>query len=285
MKENWLFPIHFESEIRKEIFIEKDIKLRRITEEEIYNFFKIEIEERTENGLIKSWTGKGGGSFLDDFLSGIFINHRIFVMSSRFILEAKDIKCVEYFQQALKLHKDGKTGILYGINSKTGASHFLRPIPLYEKEVYSLKEGDVSKIKELYDTIKRTENRKYDLMIEKFLFALSGEGIKDDHRFLELVSILEMLYLRDINIELKFRLSLRVSKVLSKYLLMEVEEVFKNMKEIYDIRSGISHSGFHEDTRNYLDKLIDYTRKSIKLFLKDNLIFENERLDKLCVKN
>ena len=283
MEEILLFPVHFKSEIRKEIFIEEDIKLRRITEKEIYKFFKIKVKERTEDGLIKSCIGSPF-DLTDPFIA-ITLDYRDFVISSQFILEAKDIKCVEYFQQVLKLHKDGKTGIFYGMNLRTGAVHFLHPIPFYGKEVYSLKEDDIPKIKELYHMVKKTNDRKYDLMIEKFLFAVSGERIKDEHRFSELVSILEMLYLPRIRDELTFRFSLRSSKVLSKYLSVDIEEIFKDMKKFYVIRSAISHSGFHGDTANYLDKLTGYTRKSIKLFLKDNSIFENEKLDELCIKN
>lgn len=285
MKENLLYPIHFKSDLRKEIFIDEDMKLRRITEEEISDFFGIKILERHEDGLIRRCRGKDMHEVTNGYLRRAFTEYGHFIRSSQFILEAKDIKCVEYLQQALKLHKDGKTGILYGKNPKTGVQHWFYPNPLYGEEVYVLKEADVSEIKELYSTIKTIDDRRYDLMVEKFLFALSGEGIKVEHRFLELVSILEILYLRDIDIELGFRLSLRACKVLSKYLLLDAEEVYKNMREIYNIRSRISHSGFHKDTKNYLDKLIDYTRKSIKLFLKDYCIFESERLDELCVKN
>jgi len=282
MERVWLFPIHFKSEIKREISIDEDIKLRRITEEEIYKFFNIRVTERIGEGIIKSFSGKGLEP--TDPFSAIILNHKVFFMSSQFIVEAKDIKCAECFQQALKLHKDGKTGMFCGLNSKTEQLRVLHPIPFYGKEVYNLKEEDIPKIKELYNIIKKTHNKKYDLIIEKFLFAVSGIEFKNEHRFLELVSILEILYLKDINTELKFRLSLRVAKVFSKYLSMNSEEVYENMKKIYDIRSKISHSGFHEDTGDYLDKLTDYVRESIKLFLKDNLIFENKNLDELCVK-
>jgi len=285
MKEVFLFPIHFNSNIRKETLIDKNLKLRRITKKEISNFFGIKINERFENGLIKSLSGGRSGPLSVGPFSSLAFDVENFLLSSQFVLESKEIKYVEYFQQALKLHKDGKTGVLYGKNPKVNSSHFLKPNPFYGKRVYLLKIKDILKIKKLYNKIKKTNNKKYDLIIEKFLFALSGENIKDEHRFLELVSILEMLYLESSSHqELSFRISLRVAKVLSKYLSMNSRTIFKDMRKIYNIRSGISHSGHHKETGKYLDKLIDYTRKSIKLFLKDSSIFKDLELDKLCVE-
>jgi len=284
-EEIWLFPIHFKSDIREDIFIDEDrLKLRRITDEEIFGFFHIKVEERTEDGLIKSMSGEGFGSLVDP-LGAISINHKLFVMCSQFILEAKDTKCVNWFQQALKLYRSGKTGAFYGVNPKALSFHFLHPIPYYGKGVYRLEESDLRKIKALYGTIKSARSKRYDLIMEKFLFALSGLSIKSHHRFLELATILEMLYVPKRETELSFRFSLRACKVLSKYLSMDGEKTYKDMRVIYNIRSGIAHSGFHKDTTKYLDRLIDYTRKSIVLFLKDSSIFEDKKLDELCVKN
>jgi len=284
-EEIWLFPIHFKSDIREDIFIDEDkLKLRRITDEEILRFFNIKVEERTESGLIKTTSGAGFG-ILDDPLGGILINHRAFVMSSQFILEAKEIECVNWFQQALKLYRAGKTGVFYGVNQNARSIRFLHPIPYYGKEVYRLEEGDLRKVKALYETIKSTKSKRYDLVMEKFLFALSGLSIESHHRFLELATILEMLYVPKHGTELSFRFSLRACKVLSKYQSMDEEKTYKDMRTVYDIRSGISHSGFHRDTTKYLDSLIDYTRKSIVLFLKDSSIFEDKKLDELCIKN
>lgn len=284
-EETWLFPIQFKSDIREDIFIDEDkLKLRRITDEEIFGFFNIKVKERTEDGLIKSMSGEGFDSLVDP-LGASLINNKIFVMSSQFILEAKETKCVNWFQQALKLYKSGKTGVLYGVNPKSRSIRFLHPIPYYGKKVYRLEEGDLPRIKALYETIKNTRSKRYDLIIEKFSFALSGLSIKSHHRFLELATILEMFYVPKGTTELGFRFSLRACKVLSKHLSMDVEKTYKDMRRIYKIRSGISHSGFHRDTAKYLDRLIDYTRKSIVLFLKDSSIFEDKKLDELCIKN
>ena len=284
MEAAWLFPIHFKSDITEDILIDENrLKLRRITDEEIFEFFEIRVIERTEDGLIKEMSG-GDFNILTDPLSAILIDHKAFLMSSQFILEAKEIKCVNWFQQALKLYKSGKTGVFYGINSKTRNIHFLHPIPFYGKKVYSLEQGDLPKIKALYETIKKTKSKRYDLIMEKFLFALSGLSIRSHHRFLELATILEMLYVPRSGTELSFRFSLRACKALSKYLSMDEEETYNDMRDIYKIRSGISHSGFHRYTAKYLNRLIDYTRKSIVLFLKDPSIFEDKRLDELCIK-
>ena len=287
MQETLLFPMNFKSDIKREIMIdESKLSLRKMTDKEIFRFFNIIVTERYENGLIKSMkTGKDFNLFTEP-LSAILIDHSGFVMSSQFLLETKEMKYAKWFQQALKLHKDGKNGVFYGVSSSGRSIHFLHPIPFYGKKVYSIEEDDIPKIKELYKTIKSTESKRYDLLIEKFLFALSGLSIGNNHRFLELTTILEMLYSpRDARTELSFRFSLRACKVLSKYHSLDEEQTYKDLRKIYTIRSSISHSGSHSETGEYLDKLIDYTRKSIVLFLKDPSIFEDNRLDELCIKN
>jgi len=285
----WLFPIHFKSDIKEDIIIDENkLKLRRMTEEEIHQFFKVKVGERTEDGLIKSFSGEASdlSTFFADPLSAPLINHKLFVCSSQFILEAKETECVDWFQQALKLYKNGKTGAFWGVNPKAHSIRFLQPIPFYGRGVYSLEESDIPKIKELYDTIRNQKGKRYDLLIEKFLFALSGLGIRSENRFLELATILEMLYSpKSDRTELSFRFSLRACKVLSKYELMDEKTTYEDMRKIYAIRSSISHSGFHSEALGFLDKLIDYTRKSLVLFLKDPSIFEDEKLDELCVKN
>jgi len=272
----WLFPIHFKSNIKEDIVIdENELKLRRMTEDEIFRFFKVKVEERYENGLVKRASGESlDPSVFSDPLNAILINHKMFVMSSQFILEAQETECVSWFQQALKLYKDGKTGAFWGVNPKTSQIHFLQPIPFFGKRVYSLEESDVPKIKELYKAIKSHRSKRYDLMKDKFLFALCGVDIKSENRFLELATILEMLYSPESRTELSFRFS-----------LMDEKTTYEDMRKIYTIRSSISHSGSHSEAVGFLDKLIDYTRKSLVLFLKDPSIFEDEELDELCVKN
>lgn len=185
---------------------------------------------------------------------------------------------------SIKITQKWRTGAFFGINQTTRAVHILHPLPFYGKETYSLEKEDIPKIKELYEIIKNTRSKRYDLIIEKFLFALSGLDIKDEHRFLELASILEMLYTpKGTRTELGFRISLRVCKVFSKYLSMDAKTTYNDVKRIYNIRSGISHSGSHRNTSEYLEKLVDYVRKSITLFLRDNSLFEHENLNKLCI--
>jgi len=284
-KELWLFPVHFKSDITEDVTIDESrLRLRRITEEEIFGFFKIRVTERYKDGLVKSWSGEGFNPLADP-LSLILLDRRDFASSSQFVLEAKDIECVNWFQQALKLYKSGKTGAYFGINSNKTTLRVLHPMPYYGKAVYSLREDDIPKIVALYETIKNTKSKRYDLIIDKFLFAVSGLSIRPHHRFLELTTILEMLYVPTVRAELSFRFSLRVCKVFSKYLGMKEEKTYADMRKIYDIRSRISHSGFHKDAAKYLDELIDYTRKSIVLFLNTPSIFDDKRLDDICVKN
>lgn len=275
----FLFPILFKSSLQEEILIEKDLRLRRITEEEIEHFFKIKIRKRNNNGLITECDEQLFHSPLQPY-----IFHEMLIKSSQFFLETTDRKKADYFHQSLKLYKNGKTGLTIAFISKTPNIIYKGLNPFYGDEIYSLEEKDIDEIKKIYSKINRKKDKKFDLMMEKFLFALSGETIKDELRFLELVTILEMLYLGGAQGELKYRFSLRSAKVLSKYSSVKVGNVHTDMKNIYNIRSKISHFGSSSKTIDYLNKLIDYCRKSLNLYLQDNSIFSGENLDKVCIQ-
>ena len=128
--ETFLFPINLKSTITRDVIIDDNrLRLRRITEEEILRFFNIRVKERYEDGIIKSLEPTKDFNILSDPLSAILISDKMFVMSSQFILEAKDTTCVNWFQQALKLYKNERSGVFYGVNQRTDAIHFLHPIP------------------------------------------------------------------------------------------------------------------------------------------------------------
>jgi len=79
--------------------------------------------------------------------------------------------------------------------------------------------------------------------------------------------------------ELKYHLSLRVGKFMQIITRDNATDVFKTVKEAYGIRSRFVHGSTEEekgtDNKIILDKVLDYLRKSIVVFLS----FENKKKD------
>lgn len=280
-----IFPITIKAEIRDPIDLVNGIRLRRITENEIYEFFGLKITERDENGFAKGATGPGIKHFFEPLTMAFIMPLWPKIISAQFVFEIENKNCANYLQQALKLHKEGSTGLFIGKDLETHSWICMWPNPYYGSGAYSVDNNDIIEIGTLYERAKAINDKTYDLIIEKFLFALSGQNIREGNRFLELVSILEILYLKGINQELGFRFSLYVSKIFEKYFSRNAKQVFEDAKVIYDIRSDIVHSGFSDRTNEYIKKAIEYTRCSIKLYIsEDKSIFENKNLTKIVLE-
>ena len=93
------------------------------------------------------------------------------------------------------------------------------------------------------------------------------------------------MFLPFFNDELKFRLSLRIAKILSKYFKLEVEEQFKTVKKIYDIRSKIIHCGKSKELNwEMFAKTLLIANRLVNSYLDNKSIFEEKNLDKICLE-
>ena len=144
--------------------------------------------------------------------------------------------------------------------------------------ITEINSSDISLFQDLFNQISLNENEKFNLMINKYIFATSGLSIPNENRFIDLISILEILYLPDDNTELKFRLSLRLAKVFKKEFNEDIESIYEKIRKFYNIRSDIVHKGKSKqlNKENLLD-LSEITRKSILLYLNNPDYFKNDK--------
>jgi len=102
--------------------------------------------------------------------------------------------------------------------------------------------------------------------------------------FIDLIIALENLYLKGEQLELGYKLRLRMSYLLGKRFEQK-KEVFEDMKKAYDFRGRIIHGGVRQDVSyEFFLKIRDYTRESLKLFVKNPDLRKQGRLDEIILK-
>jgi hypothetical protein len=99
---------------------------------------------------------------------------------------------------------------------------------------------------------------------------------------LDLLFSLENLYLGGENLELGYKLRVRMLHVLAKELEKR-REIFEDIKKGYDFRGRIVHGGTPPKIEyKFLLKIREYTRESLKIFIKNPHL--RKKLDELIIK-
>lgn len=281
----YFYPLHIKLDIDRISFHDSSV-LRPICDEEKLDFFGISNDQRNEDGLIEGYTKRPEKAKLSFDIITLVCSNRYLVISANFVFETPNgRKAAESFNKALKLLKPGRSGATIGFNDQTPNIDFIYPNPFCQKhQLYSLvgKSFEVDRLKVLYREIKCINDPKFELMIEKFLWAISGENIRLENRFVDLMTILEILLLPGREWKIKHRLSSRIEIMLAKHCNKEAS-VYKDFTEksvgLYSIRSDIVHNGESEhlnDKRFF--QLENYTRSMLNLYLDNPQEFIEEKL-------
>ena len=272
----------------------KGTVLRRIREQEIIELFGIQ-DRRLDDKLNlvgctpithKNPTEDGLFQF-GDVVSHELSNH-LPVFSSNYIMEIdqddpKDlINCLVI---TLKLRPFTKTGIGVYFDEKRN-TNIISPNPYCKLGKYlSLKKDELHEFQDLLTRVGHiTNDPKFILLIEKYLFSVSGVQISDKNRFLELAIAMEMILLPKKSEELRFRFSLRGSKLLNMFNGQDKKEAFDLTKTIYDVRSDLAHKGISDKlSRELLLKCQEVTSLLIKKYIEDDSLFNDKKLDEICL--
>ncbi len=193
------------------------------------------------------------------------------------------------FQHALKLtNYRTRSGISVGFSYAPGG-YFLsiiHPEPYFGEEIFELNRSNVKSLSEIVTQLLMMQSdTRLQLILQKYQYALSSEGLSNPQRFLELAIILEMLLLPEQNAELRYRFSLRFAKLFKKHdgQNENINDLYKYGKTLYDIRSKIVHKGSDDRIEMTMDMLTKFTQKAILLYLRDVSIFAERTLDILCL--
>lgn len=181
-----------------------------------------------------------------------------------------------YRNSRIQRHIEG----FYGLFHTCYRSSFLNNIAIGKKCILTSK--DTASYKSTWDKIQKCENdNELKIALTRFGYAIDRRNIAD--RILDSFIGLESLYLPDGNSELTFRLSLRASKMLGDSPDKQ-EDIFKFLKQMYDVRSKVAHGKKIETKDEDLNRLENLFQNSILKYIEDKSKYKKENLDRIIFK-
>ncbi|OGP83593.1 MAG: hypothetical protein A2Z08_10765 [Deltaproteobacteria bacterium RBG_16_54_11] len=289
-------PIVFK-DFKKNIKLSEQVVIRAVTKgekEDISRGYRIGYKFVDEGPFrdkiqIESFTDPHGGGYLsemsDNLKHFLAANHCVELtlpapFLSRFHEEALKINL------ALKLFKLTSSGIFIWFNSDKHSEgrndEYLNPFngPF---GYLTLGEADGNGLRNIYERIDFSDGH-LSLMTFLFLRSLQSKGEHYDIRFLQLATILEMLFAKDSPDNLTYKLSIRSSKLLGQRFKEDGYLFFRKIKDIYKMRSKIVHSAdYNKFDITMFCELAEIIRKCLNIYLENKDSFEPEELDKLIL--
>lgn len=249
-------------------------RLRRITSKELkeyYGITKIDYGSTGDWSISYDKTNNQRTNICSTFLSE---TDMATLVTSRYVIEFDgDIssldKKIGNLLLSFKLFK-AQSFFAPVIIDKDGRSLTFNKFQLTCKssKPYELKKGELRDIRSIYGLINDKSDERINKVLERYNYSLDGE-LASENSFIELVSVLESLYLsNNNNQELTFRFSTIVSYIFSK--IERIENSHAWFKQIYNVRSGLVHTGEHKCFNVKLFNLLkDRTSKLIIWYLKN----------------
>ncbi len=256
--------ILFTENDNEEIIINSNLKIRKITKEELETLFGREITFKNQKP--KSITSRKANyiGFWDEIpKSDIGLVGLDDLAYPYYIIESKDSEWIKTLIFTLRLINTHKTVVCpkgTSSNDKSQSNYFFKPFNINQKtflntsNILKLQEHEIINVVENYTIISKSRN---DILKKRLNICLDLE--QDNHiRFIEAVSIMESILCGNDSGELSFRFSLYASFILKKHC---INISSKDIKDFYNIRSKLVHTG---DKKGYTDdKLVlalEYTK-------------------------
>ena len=157
----------------------------------------------------------------------------------------------------------------------------LRPIGK-NPEIYTLEKCEIRTFIGFFNNFYKILLSKFDLAIEYFNKSYNEPYPRDS--FLDLMIVLENLWLKNSSQELSYKLSIRMAHILGKNKEERIH-IYDFIKEAYSLRSKIVHG----ERSNALDiqkfiELRELTRKSLIYFLENKDNWDGKKLDRLILE-
>jgi len=251
-------------------------KFRKIEEKELKNFYGITKIRRDTNGRAKTVSGpeiSGRGFLLSISLSG---TETMRLWNTQYVIEFIANEAADFEKQitrlllSFKLLKSQSFFAPIILCEDTTKVDFVKFQSTYKINTnFVLTKKELHEARDLYYKIAELESEpKIGLILERYNYTIGG-NITEKNLFVELVSILESLYLDNDTNQLSFRFSLIISYILNNPTKTKFN--FDWSKKIYDTRSELIHSG---KSKKYNDELYnslkENTGKLIIWYLKNN---------------
>lgn len=161
------------------------------------------------------------------------------------------------------------------LESYGGQSHgsVFRTISFGEK--CNFDEGETESLREVYNQIVSSD-KKVQIGINRLKYAT--ERNSDEDKVIDCFIGLESIFLKSDNTEVTFKISLRIAKTLES-IPEKQQELFDFIKRMYKVRSKVAHGNEVKLISIDIKRLEDVLRRSVRLYLKNKALFENEYLE------
>ena len=277
----WAPLVNYESE-SSEIILAGDITIKRASDSE-----KQEIEE-----LLKYWPTITYG----DFLLECMITKETPESEPGEYMKKDGRPTIEKAITTLRLYKENIVGYNlivqplaetepHGVTA-LALRHYqlwIDPSQRLAKQKYRINQGKENELKKFFAELNIENFERFNLAIEYFNKSYIEPYTPRDS-LLDLMISLENLYLKGETLELGYKLRMRIAYVLAQELSKR-KEIAKDIKNAYDYRGKIVHG---EETNipglnyEFLFKIREYTRESLKIFIKNPALRDN--LDEIILK-
>lgn len=256
--------IIFTENDNEEIIISSNLKIRKITENELETFFCKEITfENQRPCSIKNINKSSIGFWNEIPKSDIDLFGLNDFAYPYYIIESNDSESISNLIFTLRLINTNKTVVCpkgTSSNAESQTNYFFRPFNINQETFFStsnilkLKNNEINNVIKNYTVISKSED---DVLKKRLNICLDTE--QDKHiRFIEAVSIMESILCGNDSGELSFRFSLYGSFILKKHCISISS---KDIKDFYDIRSRLVHTG---NKKGYTDEklclALEYTK-------------------------
>ncbi|HBG48798.1 MAG TPA: hypothetical protein DDW90_04720 [Cyanobacteria bacterium UBA9971] len=208
-------------------------------------------------------------------------------------------KYINSINAAIRLIKLGSSGILFTVHFKNDNEStiikYVESSQYYYGFPYSeINYSDIPRLKQILKILIEDNNNKLDFMRFKYVFNTSGHANFPESRFVDLMTILEMLYtLPNEENGIKAILSNRIAGLFQKEGVIikpslyadNSEEFSEGVKQLYNIRSKIVHNGKNDNFKpENLVNITEIARLSILEYIINPNVFSPENLKKLFNK-
>lgn len=271
------YPLALDCELQ-DIHLDDEFILRAISDEDRRRLFGISNVWLDLEGRLGGYTPVAHGSspHIPD------ISNTVTLYGSNYLLVCGDPDRARDFNFALKLVARSWSSLYIGYRSD-GAKAFNSPPCYYGRKRLSFNSETLSDLKSLLYVIQqRSKEPKVSILRDIWMHAMSNAP-RDETRFVEVSTLLEMLVLPKQSSELAFRFALRIAKLAEHFKFGDATAIFEQAKTLYSIRSKLVHSGHDSRLAEYEEAAYEYARILMVNYLHSPDVFVDAGLDKLCL--
>lgn len=254
------------------IIINERLWIRRIKSDEFIELFGVQIDFRDQR--VKRYTRVNDANFWAEIPKG---NAQLISLGPHvypyYLIEADTREDLEDLLFSLRLLYEKTVVCPKGIDNQGRTIFFFRPFNMTQKtfftasDIATIPTNDLNRIVKCFDLVGKY--RENDQVVRARLNICLNLEQSEPIRFIEAIGIMESILCGNSRDELRFRFSL-FSYYILKRLNFNVSR--RSLQELYDIRSGLVHSGKHSAySKEKLEHALKYVKAVYLESRRDNL--------------